>query len=275
MYVADPNLIMPSDETLLWRYQTFDRFVQFLDSGTLWFSRADRFVDRFEIAVPTADLETAHAGMLATVREWGAQDNVRRWLERFAGLSTEALAALPDEELAALMPRFANRFNYVSSWHRNDTESAGLWAQYTGTGNGVAVRTDVGTLRDELNSGSGDKTLVLGAVEYLNYHTESWGTWHQNSAVFHKRTSYAYEQEVRAVIGWPNYAQFTNGSVDPVSMPDVEGLAIPVDRGRLVHSVVISPDANAWFPELVTSVMRRYGLTATPIFSELTKEPDW
>ena len=69
MYVDDPNLSAPPDGASLWRYQNFERFMQLLESGTLWFSRTDRFSDRFEVAVPAKDRHVAGEGMLELVRD--------------------------------------------------------------------------------------------------------------------------------------------------------------------------------------------------------------
>ena len=275
MYVDDPNLSAPPDDASLWRYQNFERFMQLLESGTLWFSRTDRFSDRFEVAVPAKDRHVAGASMLEVVRSPQVKTSVWGYLSRFAGLTTNELDALPDDQLAPLILRFANRFSFVSSWHRNDTESVGLWAQYTAAGNGVAVRTTAGKLREVLDAGSGTYKCFIGEVRYLDYRTESWGPWHERSAAFHKRHSFAYEQEVRALIGWPHWDDFIHGTVDPASMPDLAGLAVPIDVARLVDAVLISPKASPWFPELVTAVMRRYGLQQVPIMSELTEEPVW
>jgi hypothetical protein len=274
MYVSDPNLTVPADDAWLWRYQSFDKFMLFLEAGALWFSRADQFYDPFEVAVPDKDLPAARTNLFESVRAAGADDFVQRWLARFGGTTIEELKALPDGQLASLLPRFANHFAYVSCWQRNDTESAGLWAQYA-PGNGVAVRTTSGTLRQALDTGSGGYNVALGEVHYLDYHTESWGPYHQFSATFHKRRSFSYEQEVRAVISWPQWDDVIAGSVDPASMPDLRGIAIPVDLSQLLHSVVISPNATGWFADLVASVVDRYGLSHAPVVSELTEQPAW
>jgi hypothetical protein len=275
MYVHDANLTAPPEDASLWRYQNFERFMQLLESGTLWFARTDRFSDRFEVAVPARDRAVAAENMLRQVREPGIKDSVWTYMSRFAGLTVAELDALPDDDLIRLVQRFANRFSYVSSWHRNDSESAGLWAQYTAAGNGVAIRTTAGKLQRVLDVGSGDYQCFIGEIRYLDYRTESWGPWHQRSAAFHKRRSFAYEQEVRAVIGWPHWDDFIQGRIDPASMPDLSGLAVPVDVPDLVEAVLISPNASPWFPKLVAAVMRRYGLQQVPVMSELTEAPDW
>src|SRR5688572_25226682 len=109
MYVDDPNLRTPPETALLWRYQNFERFMQLLESGTLWFSRTDRFSDRFEVAVPAKDRQMAGEGILRVVREPQFKDVVWGYLSRFAGLTVSELDALSDDKLTQLVLRFANR----------------------------------------------------------------------------------------------------------------------------------------------------------------------
>jgi hypothetical protein len=63
-----------------------------------------------EIAVPTKDLQAVREGMLETARQWGAEEQVKIWLNRFGGIALEELEALPDDQFFALMPRFSRRF---------------------------------------------------------------------------------------------------------------------------------------------------------------------
>jgi len=58
-YQSDANLVVPADDTPLWRYLDFARFMALLDSASLWFARADTFSDQYELAVPAADMAAA------------------------------------------------------------------------------------------------------------------------------------------------------------------------------------------------------------------------
>lgn len=274
MYVAGPNLTVPADDARLWRYQSFDKFMEVLRQGSLWFSRADQFYDPFEAAVPDQDLPAARAGLLDAVRAASAQAFVEGWLARFGNITLEELNALPESQFASLIPRFANRFAYVSSWARGDTESAGMWSQYA-PGNGVAICTTGAAFRQALDAYSDGYSVAVGEVQYLDYHKDTWGPYHQFSATFHKRRTYASEQEVRAVISWPQWGDVTSGRVDPASLPDRPGIAIPVDMNQLVQSVVISPNATPWFADLVASVLDQHGIPNAPLVSELTEQPVW
>jgi hypothetical protein len=44
VHQADPNPSVPPDDTPLWRYLDFARFMALLDSGSLWFARLIRGV---------------------------------------------------------------------------------------------------------------------------------------------------------------------------------------------------------------------------------------
>jgi len=52
-----PHLITPPDETIIWRYMDFARFMQILETKTLWFARADQFEDPLEGTFTDAERE--------------------------------------------------------------------------------------------------------------------------------------------------------------------------------------------------------------------------
>jgi len=41
-------IVMPPDETVLWRYLSFVRFMELIERKKLWFSRVDKFQDPLE-----------------------------------------------------------------------------------------------------------------------------------------------------------------------------------------------------------------------------------
>src|SRR4051794_20018314 len=100
-----PGFAVPSDlSTPIWRYMGFSKFVSLLDSRKLWFTRADLFDDKFEGTLP-----------LKTAADW---KYLAEWL-------------------------FNQRErSYVSCWHANDYESAGMWKSYLGGEPGVVVESN-------------------------------------------------------------------------------------------------------------------------------------
>jgi hypothetical protein len=52
MFKEDPEFNTPPDETTIWRYMDFTKFIALLEDNSLFFSRGDKFRDRFEGSVP-------------------------------------------------------------------------------------------------------------------------------------------------------------------------------------------------------------------------------
>jgi hypothetical protein len=253
VYQSDPNLSVPADETPLWRYLDFPRFMSLLDSATIWFARADTFTDHYELGVPAADLSAARAGAGQVLADPQLREGIMRFLADVTGLSREGLAGLPDGEVAELLLSHAGQALYISCWQEDEDESAGMWDSYA-------------------PGGSGDRDVFLGRVCYLDYQAGSWGPFHWFAPAFHKRRIFRHEQEVRAVIVWPSYRDLADGMAD---ITPAAGIPVPVDLTRLIQHIVIAPTASSWFPGLVTSILHRYGLSAVPMSSELTRAPDW
>ena len=46
------GIIQPKDDTTLWRYMSFEKFANLLATGSLFFSRADKYDDKFEGYIP-------------------------------------------------------------------------------------------------------------------------------------------------------------------------------------------------------------------------------
>ena len=106
--------------------------------------------------------------------------------------------------------RYTSRALFVSSWHLNAGESAAMWDLYLGTEPGVAIQSTVGALRQQMDAGSGATEVFIGAVEYIDYATDSWGAFRAFNRVFHKRNSFEHEREIRAVIVRPRYAELAD-----------------------------------------------------------------
>jgi hypothetical protein len=274
MYVADPTLKLPHDDQPIWRYLDFAKFIALLDDSALYFSRADTFVDTFEAAVPVADRQAARAAAYATLTSGEVpRAGILAYLARHSDRTVEELDRLSDERLTREMLRLSNRALFVSCWHMNDDESAAMWDVYLGDRDGVALQTTVGVLRDELDRGSGDTPVFLGAVNYLDYARESWGPYKPFNAVMHKRRSFAHESELRAVVNWPTWAEVGRYADHQEEVPNATGVTVEVQLDRLVRRVVVSPRAGAWFVDLVASMLRRFGLHHTPVHSELYGVP--
>jgi hypothetical protein len=48
-----------------------------------------------------------------------------------------------------------------------------------------------------------------------------------------------------------------------------------VNLDELIEAIVIAPQAERWFSELVAAMTGRYGVGVTPSYSPLAEEPFW
>lgn len=236
----------------LWRYVDFAKFVQILETRSLFFARADRFEDNFEGA----------SGLAERQAEW---DNHYLDFFRNAVRYPPANATSPSEDI---VEREAKRLlgdikksieiewqtTFVSCWHSNSGESEALWKLYCPNGStGVAIETSAGRLFDALDA----PDIEIGKVQYIDFKM-SFSGFHDR--IFWKRKSLSHEAEVRAVL-----------KKRPIE--EAAGLARPVDVEKLCISIVPSPFAGSWFPSLVEALVARYGYTIPIGKSELLGEP--
>ena len=138
----------------------------------------------------------------------------------------------------------------VSCWTESDHESSLMWKAYAGA-EGVAVRTTFQNLQDSIRSVA-ELPVTFGQVEYVDYRNEvpRFGS----APLFHKRTEYREEGEVRAVLPGPPW-DHTGVPETPIPLDsDVaerRGRYVSVNLEVLVKEIVLAPHATPWFAQVV------------------------
>ncbi|HEX6753704.1 MAG TPA: hypothetical protein VF093_09000 [Solirubrobacterales bacterium] len=243
--VFDP----PDDyEATIWRYLDFTKLVSLIDTQRLYFARVDTFDDSFEGSVSAATR--------AARREW------------FPDLDPEGR----DERLKDLqrISESAPSWMYASCWNLSEMESAALWGLYVRSGEGVAIRSTYWRLVDSIDTRGNDVADPLapfwaGKVAYVDYDEDLIPDENALSPFVHKRRSFEFEREVRAMT-WAKSPQLREA-------PSPIGLRVAVDLGRLIAAIHVSPTAPAWFASLVRSVVSHYGCDAPVRQSSLSGTP--
>jgi hypothetical protein len=245
---ATPILIpqtKPEDpDTPVWRYMDFPRFVAMLEHRGLFFTPAEKMDDRFEGSLPSPD-----PGQLA---------QLRKSLEA-AGIE------LPGND-RELLPRL-RRWVSISSWHLNRHESAAMWKLYSASQQAIALQSTWQKLADSLGG-----RALLAKVRYISYGDEAVEFDSVYAPFLHKRRSFEFEHELRAVVANLEHA-FANGNGGDRRQQREEGAWLPVDLNTLVDRIFIAPDAEPWYVDLVERVARRYGLSKPVKQSVLAEEP--
>ena len=251
-YVNDSNVMTPDNRTVIWRYMDFTKYVDMLDSHTLYFTLANNLKDPYE-----GSLYPFLSKRLRQSCENG--DPIRKDLKAVLSLSPKTF--------------------FVNCWHINKTESAALWKIYLKSNEGIAIKTTVSLLKKAVSNCS--KSVLIGKVIYGHENVKGISKKDniENSPVkiggkqyslFHaalaKRECFQYENELRAIIA---VQELTDNTV----FHDGVGVKVPVDINTLINEVYISPEAPPWIKNLVERISVRYELRAKITPSDIYNNP--
>jgi hypothetical protein len=225
-------------DDVLWRYVDAAKFLDFLENRTLFFCRADGFSDKFEGA------------FTPTLRE-------------------EIENSYRDNGIEYTYAQFKQRMRqtvFINCWHKDHDDSAAMWALYGKSECSVALTTTVGRLAECLTNANLPYDLAIEKVEYIKHWRDPKVDFAPYARVFaYKTKAYQHEKEVRVLL---------DRSIDEfdAEMP-AGGMPIEVDHNSLLRSIVIAPEAPAWFDQLVRRTAARYDLSAPVRRSKLAADP--
>jgi hypothetical protein len=233
-------------DTVLWRYLDAAKLFDFFENSTLFFCRADHFSDKFEGAfTPSlrAQISAAHA-----------RGEIDYDYEQFKRRMRESV--------------------FINCWHRNQDDSAAMWALYGKSDCAVALTTTVGQLQDIVD-GIAEHRIAIARVEYVKHWSDpKLDVSPDYTRIFaYKTKAYEYEKEVRVIIDRTRAGPGTNAKADAAAEAGEAGIVVPIDAGRLLRSIVIAPDAPPWFEKLVRQSAQRYGIRAPVRRSKLATDP--
>lgn len=167
-YEFHPDLTTPPKRTVLWRYMDFAKFVEMLESGTLWFARIDQLEDPLEGTHTDAEL--------ARIRKHLGETRAQALIDVFRSARSEL---------------------YVNCWRSGSAESLAMWDLY-GKGSGiVVVKSTVGRLREA--AATYDKPVYISKAKYVDWNDHP-GIDNVLVACSRKDLSYQHESEVRVII---------------------------------------------------------------------------
>ena len=217
----------------IWHYMDFTRLVNMLEERGLFFRRADSFADRFE------------GTMSQPVRDFLQRGHERISAEEYGQMIRKVRAS-----------------SFVNCWHMNESESAAMWKLFSSaTEQSICIQSTYARLREVL-----PEDVNLGTVKYIAYdrdHIPFDDLWWP---LLHKRKSFEYERELRAV--WSDME-----SIRGETGQRRAGVWKRVDLQRLIEGVYVSAEADTWFLKLVRKVLRRYDTSLEVRQSDLADEP--
>ena len=268
--VKDPGdaIEIPDRNAVLWRYMDLAKLLFLVSKRSLFFPALDKLGDRFE--------GQWSERTLSLIRDW---DNL--WI-RDTGDLVVVEDKLNDERLE--FPRqkpdwtvneTINHWNrtirggasrgstFVNCWYEEVEESEAMWKLFASQQYGIAVRTTAARLIGSFTEQLPD---YFGRVSYVAYDSHLMPVT-ELPPVFFKRNAFKHESEVRAVVA-PEYR--VEQAEEEHRSP---GFECPIDSARLIQAIVVSPYSPAWLPDIVRSVLEKYGIDAEVEKSVLERRP--
>jgi hypothetical protein len=249
-YVPEHEVFSCPDDpnTVIWRYIDFTKLVSMLQTRSLFFAAATRVSDPFEGSYSRFNVAT---------RPEVYKDDI------------------PPEQLANIAAFISHirDWTFINCWTMSQSENAAFWGLYVPPQGGVAIRSTFDRLvRSFEGAADGDTRGVkfyIGPVNYVDYDTAWMPEGNTMWPFVHKRHSFEFEHELRAVC-----QELPTGEegID-FAQPRSPGQHLAVDLDRLVERIHVSPTAPEWFADLVTDVCARYELSAPIEQSGLAGSP--
>lgn len=230
----------------IWRYIDFTKFIELLNSETLFFSRSDKFEDIFEGSLPS--------------KAAGDRNRVTAELIKQKQLLTKYTAEYMQNEAQKNREDFA-----INCWHLNEHESAAMWRLYLKSNEGIAIQSTFNRLKATLH----EKThrIFLGEVNYIDYDNDTIDWANVISPFVYKRKSFSHEKELRAIIWKPLLSKSELGDFSE------SGIKIKVDLRVLIENIFVSPDSPGWLTNLITDSSKKFGFNFNVTNSRLSDKP--
>jgi hypothetical protein len=270
-YEQHPEFDLPPDETKIWRYLDFTKLVSMLHSHSLYFASVKTIAafDAFEGLYTRANLSTLRRLYLVSRTLSDALKNAESNTE----LPEPIRAMLGNETTSrnavhlARLPELVKSWRaiiFINCWHIAEHESAAMWKTYLKSNEGVAIQSTIGRLKDSIKA-YGEFSIHIGKVNYVDFDTFEIPAANLLSPFLHKRKSFEYEHELRALIFGAQHSKMDLNK--PEDAP--KGLEVSTDLDVLVDKVYASPTAETWLVELLKSTCLHYGLTKDVVQSDL------
>ena len=213
--------LQPEYKDTVWRYMSFEKFTSILATESLFFSRADKYDDKFEGYIPELMMQYYTSAGARTVPE------LRQYI-------------------------------MCNCWHHGDEESMAMWDKYHLRNNGIAIKTTMGNLKSSLPD---EPNIFIGKVGYEVESIENQNQIEMLEdkenllyyPYFYKRKPFEYEQEVRAIIdikSIPRDNPYEFGKRLEINVQTLIGED---------NEVIVSPHADEWIARTLEKIVERCG----------------
>ena len=225
----------------IWRYLDLPKLIDFLQTRSLRFARADTLGDPFEGSLTKGNI---------TAREQLLQGNQER-------NSTPEEVRQSHQNMAEL----GRQSTYINCWHGGETESAAMWRLYGTAAGSITIQSTYERLVSALPDDS-----HTGLVQYIDYsNLEDKIPWGNIMSPFmYKRKEFEYEKEVRAFI-------WNTEGIEADNLPP--GIKKDIDIDKVVETIRVQPTTPGWIRTTIKKLLDQYDCGAKVMESQIDIDP--
>lgn len=212
------------DDTVIWRYFTFERFLAVLSNHELWFSRPFAFEDKWEGLFPPS--------YVRRTRQYAKANGIP--FKQF------------DQEFRRreLRHRYAR---FVNCWHISNHESDAMWRLYGLGGSGIAIQSTVGDFKECVRPHSDGKVIYYDPSNDII----SKSIFGPRDILF-KRLDFFWEQEYRFWFDDDDLLQKIEDGKRFQTQRLSKGQPKRItDMRRLIRKIVVAPGASEDYVRVV------------------------
>ena len=233
---------------MVWRYMDLMKFMNILQSGTLYFRRADKLGDPFEGSYSSPTLQELKTFLI------DLHTDTEIFLHEF--LKERADFAKKIRTCTA-----------INCWHMNKAESIAMWQLYKAD-YGITIQSTFTRLKSSFHNTK--EAIFIGKVTYIDYKRDVMTDDETLSPFLYKRKNYAHEREVRAVLLRPPVygSKVVRSTID-------HGVNVDVDLNMLIENVYVAPNTEEWAIKTVQSLVEHYGYKWKVMPSQIDMKPLW
>ena len=251
-----PGLSQPSDDAILRRYLTEDKFKWLIRDRAIYLRQLAKLNDPFEGATPPKTQ--------ARIEQYIRESNVDR-----------------ESVNPTTYPSYhARERHYVSCWFESSTESDAMWKLYANHKSSSVIETTYAQL-----AAAFDKNDWAGRVLYVNFDDVEDSILNDFNRVFLKRAEFAHEKEVR--IARRLFRFHKNAEENIVSKihqfrskqwldslyDQPAGVSHPVELKSLLNRIVVHPQADECRLDQLREQLAEAGIHCPVAKSTLSDRP--
>jgi hypothetical protein len=233
MFIDHPSFHAPENRnSKIWRYMNLYKFKSLLESSALRFARADTFDDVFEGSMSKVNFNKA---------------------EILFDIFNDPLIKETHNYRKSLI-----KLTYINCWHLDEYESAAMWKIFCSSNDGIAIQSTYNLLKGSITD---TKECSIGVVSYIDYEREPFSREDAFTPFLFKRTSFKYEQELRAIL------------LDQSKKSNELGRTATVNLNDLIQNIYVSPSTSDEYLNEIRKTVHSYGLDNNIHKSDLLKDP--